>query len=108
MNDGFFSCRGVGGSQGGNLGPLYGDHLRVQRQLIHDRSEAEQDLRQAEVQVVGHTMWLSRLRQYGLRSGEAESTLGYHYFCTRMALQHAQGDHSGRLLAWLLRGWHLD
>ncbi|KAJ1163833.1 hypothetical protein NDU88_004285 [Pleurodeles waltl] len=53
-----------------------------------------------------HGKLLARLRQYRIYRGEVESALSYHDFRTRMALQHAQGDRSGRLLAWLLQGEH--
>ncbi|KAJ1143549.1 hypothetical protein NDU88_009857 [Pleurodeles waltl] len=78
----------------------------IRRQLLRDLSAAEQDVRQTEVQIAGQTASPSRLCQYRLRRSEAESNLGYHDFPTRMALQHAQGDRSGRLLAWHFRGEH--
>ncbi|KAJ1214499.1 hypothetical protein NDU88_002117 [Pleurodeles waltl] len=34
------------------------------------------------------------------------STLSHHDYRTRMAVQHAQGDRLGKVLAWLLREVH--
>ncbi|KAJ1098940.1 hypothetical protein NDU88_004047 [Pleurodeles waltl] len=78
----------------------------IRRQLLQDLSVVEQDLPQAEVQAAGHTVLPSWLRQFRIRCGEVESALSYHDYRTRTALQDAQGDRSGRLLAWLLRGGH--
>ncbi|KAJ1127778.1 hypothetical protein NDU88_006171 [Pleurodeles waltl] len=75
-------------------------------QLLRDLSEVEQDLRQIEVHAAARAVSPSQLQQYRICHGEAESALTYRDFRTYMALQHAQGDHSGRLLAWLLRGEH--
>ncbi|KAJ1217522.1 hypothetical protein NDU88_005116 [Pleurodeles waltl] len=75
---------------------LYGNHLGVRRQLLRDLSVAEQDLRQAEVQAAGRIASPSQLQKYRLGRGVAESALSHHDLRTRMALQHAQGDRSGR------------
>ncbi|KAJ1176103.1 hypothetical protein NDU88_001386 [Pleurodeles waltl] len=48
----------------------------------------------------------SQLHHYCIRRRDAESALSHHNYRTRMALQHAQGDLSGKLLAWLLREVH--
>ncbi|KAJ1131608.1 hypothetical protein NDU88_009943 [Pleurodeles waltl] len=73
---------------------------------MRDLSEVERDLRQAEIHDVRRTVSLAKSRQLCVHRHRAESTLSHHVYRTRMALQHAQGDHSGKVLAWRLREVH--
>ncbi|KAJ1175546.1 hypothetical protein NDU88_000833 [Pleurodeles waltl] len=59
-----------------------------------------------KIHVAENTASQLQIRQLRIRRHEAESTLSHHDYRIRMALQHAQGDRSGKVLAWLLREAH--
>ncbi|KAJ1113592.1 hypothetical protein NDU88_001834 [Pleurodeles waltl] len=73
---------------------------------LKELAKIERDLHQAEIHVAENTVLALQLRQLRTRRHEAESTLRHQDYRTGMALQHAQVDQLGKVLAWLLREVH--
>ncbi|KAJ1184134.1 hypothetical protein NDU88_000944, partial [Pleurodeles waltl] len=60
-------------------------------------------IRNAEAAVVRDESMLTTLNSLRAAHNEADTRLGKHDYRHYITRQHAEGDRSGRLLAWLTR-----